>query len=565
MTTQLLQPEAGGVMLLCVDPTTLRITMANDAATAALGYTHQQLLAMTITDVESALQTVFYWEEVSAGYGHGLTQQDDVYRCADGQLLAVTKSTHVLHQAERTFYMVLATEGNEVEEKQVALDQTLSKLRATLESTGNGILVLDWSGRIGSMNRHFGQMWNLSEALLQRQDDAEIIAFLADSVHESACVVARFHELADHSHTEDTLHHRDGRVFELVSRPQYMGEQIVGRVFSVQDVTQRTLDAQALRESRDELELRVRERTAQLETLNADLEDEKERLAKLVRELEAAQAQLMQSERMASIGQLAAGVAHEINNPVGFVNSNLGSLKLYVDKLLHLLTVYEQAELALPAAVAQTVQATKAEVDLEFMRTDLTELVAESLDGLQRVTRIVQDLKNFSHPDESERQLADIEQGLDSTLRVVWNELKYKTTVNKVFAGLPQLVCHPFQLNQVFMNLLVNAGQSIDTKGTITLRTGYDDAWLWVEIEDTGKGIKPENLARIFDPFFTTKPVGKGTGLGLSMAYGIVKKHGGRIDVRSQVGQGTCFKVWLPREPQVTQLAGASPTGESTG
>ena len=559
------QPEPVGDVLLGVNPATLRITMANDAAAALLGYTPQQLLDMTITQVESSLQSVFYWEEVSAGHGHPLAEQEDLYRCADGRLVAVTKSTYLLHQAEQTVYMVHATAASETQNQQGVLDQTLSKLRATLESTGNGILVLDWHGRIGSMNRRFGQMWNLPEALLQRQDDAEIIAFLADAVHESACVVARFHELADHSHTEDTLHHRDGRVFELVSRPQYMGEQIVGRVFSVQDVTQRTLDAQALRESRDELELRVRERTAQLETLNADLQGEKERLAKLVRELEAAQAQLMQSERMASIGQLAAGVAHEINNPVGFVNSNLGSLKLYVDKLLHLLTVYEQAEQALPPAVVQTVQATKAEVDLAFMRTDLTELVDESLDGLQRVTRIVQDLKNFSHPDESERQLADIEQGLESTLRVVWNELKYKTTVTKAFAGLPQLVCHPFQLNQVFMNLLVNAGQSIETQGTITLRTGYDDAWLWVEIEDTGKGIKPENLARIFDPFFTTKPVGKGTGLGLSMAYGIVKKHGGRIDVRSQVGQGTCFKVWLPRYPEATQLAGASPTGESTG
>ncbi|MDP3424985.1 MAG: ATP-binding protein [Burkholderiaceae bacterium] len=552
MTTFALPPDASGHVVLGVDPATLRITMANGAATALLGYTPSQLLAMTITDIESALHSVFYWEEVSAGQGHALMQQDDLYRCADGELVAVTKSTYALQQADRTVYVVHATVASEAQTKQDVLDQTLSKLRATLESTGNGILVLDWSGHIGSMNRHFGQIWNLPEALLQRQNDAEIVAFLAESVHESACVVARFHELADHSHTEDTLHHLDGRVFELVSRPQYMAEQIVGRVFSVQDVTQRTRDAQALRESRDELELRVRERTAQLETLNADLQAEKERLAELVRELEAAQAQLMQSERMASIGQLAAGVAHEINNPVGFVNSNLGSLKLYVDKLMRLLTVYEQAEVALPADVATAVQATKAEVDLDFMRTDLTELVAESLDGLQRVTRIVQDLKNFSHPDESERQLADIEQGLDSTLRVVWNELKYKATVTKVFAGLPQLVCHPFQLNQVFMNLLVNAGQSIETKGTITLRTGYDDAWLWVEIEDTGKGIKPDNLVRIFDPFFTTKPVGKGTGLGLSMAYGIVKKHGGRIDVRSQVGQGSCFRVWLPREPQPT-------------
>jgi PAS domain S-box-containing protein len=552
VTTFALPPDASGHVVLGVDPATLRITMANGAATALLGYTPPQLLAMTITDIESALHSVFYWEEVSAGQGHALMQQDDLYRCADGELVAVTKSTYALQQADRTVYVVHATVASEAQTKQDVLDQTLSKLRATLESTGNGILVLDWSGHIGSMNRHFGQIWNLPEALLQRQNDAEIVAFLAESVHESACVVARFHELADHSHTEDTLHHLDGRVFELVSRPQYMAEQIVGRVFSVQDVTQRTRDAQALRESRDELELRVRERTAQLETLNADLQAEKERLAELVRELEAAQAQLMQSERMASIGQLAAGVAHEINNPVGFVNSNLGSLKLYVDKLMQLLTVYEQAEVALPADVATAVQATKAEVDLDFMRTDLTELVAESLDGLQRVTRIVQDLKNFSHPDESERQLADIEQGLDSTLRVVWNELKYKATVTKVFAGLPQLVCHPFQLNQVFMNLLVNAGQSIETKGTITLRTGYDDAWLWVEIEDTGKGIKPDNLVRIFDPFFTTKPVGKGTGLGLSMAYGIVKKHGGRIDVRSQVGQGSCFRVWLPREPQPT-------------
>jgi signal transduction histidine kinase len=293
----------------------------------------------------------------------------------------------------------------------------------------------------------------------------------------------------------------------------------------------------------------VLERTADLEALNQALHAEKERLATLLGELEAAQSQLMQSERMASIGQLAAGVAHEINNPVGFVNSNLGSLKAYVDKLLQLLAVYEQAESGLSAEALRTVQATKDEVDLAFLRTDLADLLAESLDGLQRVTRIVQDLKNFSHPDESERQLADLEAGLESTLRVVWNELKYKATVDKEFAGLPQVVCHPLQLNQVFMNLLVNAGQAIEGKGRITVRTGFDDAWVWVEVADTGKGIPPANLARIFDPFFTTKPVGKGTGLGLSMAYGIVKKHGGRIEVESELGLGSTFRVWLPRHP----------------
>jgi signal transduction histidine kinase len=163
------------------------------------------------------------------------------------------------------------------------------------------------------------------------------------------------------------------------------------------------------------------------------------------------------------------------------------------------------------------------------------------------VTRIVQDLKNFSHVDESERQWANLETGLESTLRVVWNELKYKATVIKEFAGIAPIECFAFQLNQVFMNLLVNASHAIDTQGTITLRTGQDDSNVWVQVQDTGRGIKPENLARIFEPFFTTKPVGQGTGLGLSVAYSIVKKHNGRIDVTSEVGKGSTFTVVLPK------------------
>ena len=163
--------------------------------------------------------------------------------------------------------------------------------------------------------------------MLLAQDEEQVLAFIVASVNEQDLVRARLDAVVDHAETEDTIHHQDGRVFEISSRPQYLDEQIIGRVFSVQDITQRTLDARALRESRDRLEQRVLERTADLHALNATLHQEKERLAVLVKKLEATQAQLMQSERMASIGQLAAGVAHEINNPVGFVNSNLGSLQ----------------------------------------------------------------------------------------------------------------------------------------------------------------------------------------------------------------------------------------------
>jgi signal transduction histidine kinase len=212
-----------------------------------------------------------------------------------------------------------------------------------------------------------------------------------------------------------------------------------------------------------------------------------------------------------------------------------------------MLATYEKVEQELPEASQQMIAQVKQDIDMHFLRDDVNDLLVESLDGLKRVTRIVQDLKAFSHVDEVERQWADLENGLESTMRVAWNELKYKAEVVKEFTGIPMLECYPFQLNQVFMNLLVNAAQAIGERGKITVRTGHDEEHVWVEIQDTGCGIKPENLTRIFDPFYTTKPVGKGTGLGLSLAYGIVKKHEGVIEVHSELGVGTTFRVVLPK------------------
>ncbi len=288
------------------------------------------------------------------------------------------------------------------------------------------------------------------------------------------------------------------------------------------------------------------ERTADLLIANETLLVEKKRQEVLIKKLGEAQSQLLQSEKMASIGQLAAGVAHEINNPVGFVNSNLGALQHYADDLLKLLAAYERIEGSLADEVQQEIKLLKKEVDVAYLREDIGNLLIESLDGLQRVKRIVQDLKDFSHVDEAERQWASLESGLESTLRVVWNELKYKVEVVKEYGNIPQIECFPSQLNQVFMNLLMNAVHSIEDHGRITIRTGQEQGNVWVEVEDTGKGIKPEHLGRIFEPFFTTKPVGKGTGLGLSLSYGIVQKHSGKIEVKSELGKGSVFKVVLP-------------------
>ncbi|MES2016222.1 MAG: ATP-binding protein [Pseudomonadota bacterium] len=271
----------------------------------------------------------------------------------------------------------------------------------------------------------------------------------------------------------------------------------------------------------------------------------------LISRLQEAHDQLLQAEKMASIGQLAAGIAHEINNPVGFVNSNMGTLKRYLATLFGVVHDYDAAIAAqsgAPDLQARVAQIGK-DADLDFLQEDATELVRESMDGLKRVRDIVQALKDFSHVGGAEWQLADLHAGLDSTLAIVANEIKYKASVEKHYGTLPPVLCLASQLNQVFMNLLVNAAQAIQEHGVITLRTGVDGDMVWVAIGDSGCGIAPEVLNRIFEPFFTTKPVGSGTGLGLSLSYGIVNQHGGRIDVSSVVGSGTTFTVRLPITP----------------
>ncbi|MES2115495.1 MAG: ATP-binding protein, partial [Pseudomonadota bacterium] len=369
---------------------------------------------------------------------------------------------------------------------------------------------------------------------------------LSAQVTQSALCRTLLREVVSEEETEDLLQLLDGRVFECRSRPQYLGERIVGRVFSYTDITERQRAEAALRESRDQLEARVLSRTADLQRANATLETEKARQQELIHKLNEAQNQLLQSEKMASIGVLAAGVAHEINNPISFVNSNLNALQQYARDMLRLLDEYEAGEAALAPERLATIARLKQEIDADFLREDLGSLLDESREGLERVMRIVQDLKYFSHVDSSGLVLANLEQGLDSTLNVVWNEIKYKAEVVKEYGGIAQITCFPSQLNQVFMNLLVNAAHAIEDKGRITVRTGSDDAHVWVEIEDSGKGIPPEHRDRIFEPFFTTKPVGKGTGLGLSLSYGIVQKHGGHIEVHSEVGKGSVFRVVLP-------------------
>lgn len=290
------------------------------------------------------------------------------------------------------------------------------------------------------------------------------------------------------------------------------------------------------------LEHLVDQRTAQFKQASEALQRE-------IDERKQLESQLVQSEKLASLGQLAAGVAHEINNPIGFISSNLGALDGYFKQLQAMLDAYREAEAAITSSdVLERLGQLREKVELEFLREDIPLLIKESKDGINRVGQIVKDLKDFSRVDSNQEwQWANLQQGIESTLNIVANELKYKADVVKEYQTLPDIECLPSQINQVIMNLIVNASQAMGPeRGTITLRTGLEGETVSIEVADTGSGIEPECLQKIFDPFYTTKPVGQGTGLGLSLSYGIVKKHRGDISVRSEVGVGTTFRVELP-------------------
>ncbi|HEY6837649.1 MAG TPA: ATP-binding protein [Geobacteraceae bacterium] len=270
-------------------------------------------------------------------------------------------------------------------------------------------------------------------------------------------------------------------------------------------------------------------------------------LALAYQDLKTTQAQMLQREKMASIGQLAAGVAHEINNPIGFITSNLGTLGKYVERLASF--VNRQSELCAattPEPVQAELDAARQELKIDHILQDIAPLIAESLDGAGRVRAIVQNMKSFSRSDEGDYKVADIIECVESAVNIAWNELKYKAELHKNYGKVPAVKCYPQQLNQVFMNLLVNAAHAIEKQGEITIDAREENGEILVSISDTGCGIAPEHLPRIFEPFFTTKDVGKGTGLGLSISYDIIKKHSGDITVRSEPGKGTTFTVRIP-------------------
>jgi len=319
------------------------------------------------------------------------------------------------------------------------------------------------------------------------------------------------------------------------------------------EVLERALKREKARRTKAEqlLEDKSRELFLSYQTL----QDSHGQLADALEEVKSQQRQLVQSEKLASLGTMSAGVAHEINNPLAFVFSNVNSLahsvdefKRYHDAVVKILKI-ESADEQLQGL--KDLSAFIAQADLDFLFSDCGDLIDETRDGIERVKSIVAGLKAFARTDSGKRETIDVIECLQNTLRLAHNQIKYSMEVDEIYDELPLIKGYPGKLSQVFLNLIVNASQAMETSGKLTITANRQaDSAILLSFQDTGCGMSQETMDSIFNPFFTTKSVGEGTGLGLSISHGIIEEHQGEINVSSEPGKGTRFTITLPIEPK---------------
>lgn len=422
-------------------------------------------------------------------------------------------------------------------------EEQLHKLSIIPEQSPSSIVVTDIKGNIEYVNPKFSDLTGYSSdevmgknprILKSGKTSQEEYAQLWETITSGAEWHGEFHnrkksgELFWEAASISPIKDQDGNITNFIAIKE--------------DITERKRMEDELRETNSYLlenESKLRKTVLDLQTTH--------------KELREAHEQMIRSEKLASIGHLAAGVAHEINNPVGFIGSNIQTLEEYISNYLKILRMVDNLKQSIKEkdmkkvdCLIKEMNEVEEETNFSFMMTDMSSLIEESRRGIERIKKIVLDLRTFSREDKGETENCKIEEIIESILGIIHNEIKYKAELKKNYSGLPLVKCNAQKLGQVFMNLIVNASHAIEEKGEIKIKTYQKDNYACIDVSDTGPGIPKEQLQRIFDPFFTTKPIGKGTGLGLSICSEIVKNHNGEIKVESMPGKGTTFTVMLP-------------------
>ncbi|MGG6295645.1 PAS domain-containing sensor histidine kinase [Leptolyngbya sp. AN02str] len=591
---------------------TLGLTTAELLAHPWTTFMHSEDQAAALTMLATALFT-----------GDRSTQNvqfENRYCCQDGSYKWFLWNASFCSEQQVVYAVV--RDITERKQSRQALRESEERFRHLVENVKDyAIYMLDPEGNVIS--------WNQGAERINGYTEAEIIGrsvalfYPSDAIRlgkpeyelHVAATIGRFED-------ESCRVRQDGSQFlahAIVTALHDKNGQLRGFAKVTRDITERKRAEAALQKAYDELEKRVQERTAELLEANrllrheiverkqaeaglrqseAQLRQQTQQLQQALQQLQETQAQLVHSEKMSSLGQLVAGVAHEINNPVNFISGNVTYASQYAQDLLHLLTLYQQ-EYSQPAPV---IEEALANMDLQFLYKDLPKLLNSMQAGADRICQIVLSLRNFSRLDEAAKKPVNIHEGIDNTLLILQNRLKARpdfpaTVVNKVYANLPLVDCYAGQLNQVFMNILSNAIDALEEKWlhdlmnvanhrqakhhdrsapvsqtseisssamsfacclpTITIQTEQIDAdWIMIRIADNGLGMPETVKQRLFDPFFTTKPVGKGTGLGLSISYQIVVElHGGQLTCYSIPGQGTEFAIAIPLRENLPPLS----------
>ncbi|MBU0507365.1 PAS domain S-box protein [bacterium] len=560
----LVELATDGIILVNEDE---RFLYANVAAHSLLGVAEGELIGKAIDEYlnEAGRATI---REGTARRLAGISDSYEVslQRLGGGECVIRIAASPIMEDNRFVGAVGVLADVTREKEAEQALRESERKYRTVVDSVGLGVAVISSDMRLLTMNKRMLE-WFPTRNLT---DQPYCYQVLCDPPREFICPDCATHRTLLSGCSQESLSTKSKgdveRCFRVVSSPVTDGDgRVIAAVQIMDDVTARIRAENAQKEYAGQLEALWNEQARLSSELAESLEQlavSKEETEQALRKLQGAQASIVHAEKMASVGVLAAGIAHEINNPIGFISSNLRELANYTTKIRNYLGWVSELEQSIAAEDYETATRIRTELSslrqtlkLEFVLEDLLELVKDSLEGTDEIETIVRALKLYSREDDDVPMLVDVCDAIENSIRVVWNQIKYKAQVVRDYKDAPPILGHLGALQQVFSNLLTNAAQAIPEQGEIRISVHQQKDRVIVHVSDNGAGIASNHLGRIFEPFFTTKDVGQGTGLGLSIVYDIVQKHGGDIKVESQLGKGTTFMLCFPVNKQPVEFA----------